>query len=63
MITRKILRVLAACVVSLVVMDCAWAERAQPNIVFILVDDMGWMDVGGYGSDLYETPNIDRLAR
>jgi arylsulfatase A-like enzyme len=31
--------------------------------VFILVDDLGWSDVGCYGSDLHETPNIDRLAR
>ena len=35
---------------------------AQPNILFILVDDLGWRDVGCYGSDFYETPNLDRLA-
>lgn len=34
----------------------------QPNVVFILVDDLGWTDLGCYGSDLYETPNIDQLA-
>jgi arylsulfatase A-like enzyme len=33
-----------------------------PNFVFILVDDMGWRDVGFMGSRYYETPNIDRLA-
>jgi arylsulfatase A-like enzyme len=33
-----------------------------PNIVHILIDDMGWTDLGCTGSDLYETPNIDRLA-
>lgn len=39
------------------------AEPAQkPNFVFILVDDLGWADVGCYGSRFYETPNIDRLA-
>jgi len=37
------------------------AER-KPNIVFILIDDMGWTDIGCMGSDLYQTPNIDRLA-
>jgi arylsulfatase A-like enzyme len=34
-----------------------------PNIVFILIDDMGQRDLGCYGSTFYETPNIDRLAR
>ena len=33
------------------------------NFVFILIDDMGWPDVGCYGSEFHETPNIDRLAR
>jgi arylsulfatase A-like enzyme len=35
----------------------------KPNIVFILVDDMGYSDLGCYGSTYYETPNIDRLSR
>ncbi|MCW8832114.1 MAG: sulfatase-like hydrolase/transferase, partial [Colwellia sp.] len=34
----------------------------KPNIVFILVDDLGWRDTGVYGSAFYETPNIDKLA-
>jgi arylsulfatase A-like enzyme len=34
----------------------------KPNIVFILTDDLGWRDLGIYGSSFYETPNIDRLA-
>src|SRR5439155_4235534 len=33
-----------------------------PNIVFILIDDLGWRDLGCYGSTFYETPNLDRLA-
>ncbi|QDT32738.1 sulfatase [Thalassoglobus polymorphus] len=32
------------------------------NVIVLLVDDMGWTDLGYCGSDLYETPNIDRLA-
>jgi len=32
------------------------------NFVLILIDDMGWTDVGCFGSRYYETPNIDRLA-
>jgi len=35
----------------------------RPNIVFILADDMGWMDSTAYGSRYYDTPNIARLAR
>ena len=32
------------------------------NFVLVLVDDLGWMDAGCYGSEYYDTPNIDRLA-
>ena len=34
----------------------------RPNLVLILIDDLGWRDVGFGGSEYYETPNIDRLA-
>lgn len=34
----------------------------QPNIVFLLADDLGWRDLSCYGSTFYETPNLDRLA-
>src|SRR5699024_10648698 len=34
----------------------------HPNIIFILIDDLGWKDIGSYGSEFYETPNLDRLA-
>jgi arylsulfatase A len=43
----------------------AWAEAAdlqKPNFVFILIDDMGWKDLGCYGSTFYETPHCDKLA-
>ncbi|UCF16378.1 MAG: sulfatase, partial [Phycisphaerales bacterium] len=39
------------------------SERRKPNVVFILIDDMGWPDVACYGSKFHDTPNIDRLAR
>ena len=38
------------------------APADKPNVIFILVDDFGWSDVGYNGSKFYETPNIDRLA-
>ncbi|MCE1199402.1 MAG: sulfatase [Marinilabiliales bacterium] len=34
----------------------------QPNILFIVADDLGWSDLKCYGADLHETPNLDRLA-
>ena len=34
----------------------------KPNFVLILIDDLGWRDLGCCGGDFYETPNIDRLA-
>jgi arylsulfatase A-like enzyme len=34
----------------------------RPNVVLLVVDDMGWTDSGAYGSTYYETPSIDRLA-
>ena len=45
--------------------ECAMADPGpskRPNFLFILIDDMGWSDVGCYGNKFHETPNIDRLA-
>lgn len=39
------------------------SAHRPPNIVFILIDDLGWNDLGCYGSTFYETPAIDRLAQ
>ncbi|MBN2133295.1 MAG: sulfatase-like hydrolase/transferase, partial [Sedimentisphaerales bacterium] len=39
------------------------AHRRKPNIVFILIDDMGYSDLPCYGHRFHETPVIDRLAR
>ena len=39
------------------------ATPEQPNIIFILADDMGYGDLSCYGNEYIQTPNIDRLAR
>jgi len=38
-------------------------QNDLPNIIILHVDDMGWTDLGCFGSDFYETPNIDKLSR
>ncbi|QGY44781.1 sulfatase-like hydrolase/transferase [Maribellus comscasis] len=50
--------------VLVLIFACGGKLKAEekPNIVFILIDDMGWKDVGFMGSEFYETPNIDKLA-
>lgn len=42
--------------------SAAALEAPRPNIVFFLIDDLGWRDLGCCGSTFYRTPNIDRLA-
>ncbi len=37
-------------------------QATRPNVLFLLIDDLGWRDVTCYGSEFYETPNIDALA-
>ncbi len=45
---------------------CGWlspmTQAAPTNVVFIMIDDLGWMDLACQGNRLVETPNIDRLA-
>ena len=38
-------------------------SKKQPNIVFFLVDDLGWADIEPFGSTFYETPNLNRLEK
>ena len=50
---------------SVLLMSCSSGpagKSEKPNILFILVDDLGWADMGYTGSIFYETPNVDELA-
>jgi len=58
------------CSTSVVSFQNVWAQKindrskqSQPNVVVLLVDDLGWTDLKSYGSTFYETPNIDKLAQ
>ncbi len=53
---------LAPTVIPMRATHCEAGDGSPPNIVMILVDDLGWADIGCFGADLHETPHIDRLA-
>ena len=48
--------------IVLAVSSTARAAEAKPNIIFILADDLGWTDTTPYGTEFYETPNLEKLA-
>lgn len=48
---------------TLVLFWCATLLAGRPNIVLIMCDDMGWADLGCYGSKQNPTPNIDQLRK
>jgi len=50
-------------VLALLMFSCSTSSTEQPNIVFIIADDISWNDFGCYGNADVMTPNIDRLAR
>lgn len=60
---RFLIAVLSACCFSFMSSHAVAAGATRPNVIFILMDDLGWRDTGFTGSTFYETPNIDRLAR
>ena len=67
---RDFIKAMGLCAAGLTLPGCTDAPRllagktsaGKPNIVFIMVDDMGWADLGCYGSQHIKTPNIDKMA-
>lgn len=59
---RNFLKSLGATVALSQTLSGCSSPKKKPNIVFFLVDDLGWRDLGCFGSTFYETPNVDKLA-
>jgi len=57
------LLVAAVLTAQAVTAGAVFGAPARPNIILIVIDDMGWSDSAVYGSTFYQTPAIDRLAR
>lgn len=53
---------LASCTGEKTIEDQAEEVKRNPNIIFVMVDDMGYGDLGCYGQQVIKTPNIDQLA-
>ncbi len=62
--STKLLRILATLALwGFVNFSVFGIGLTKPNVVVILADDLGWTDLACFGSDFYETPHIDQLAR
>lgn len=64
---QRVTKIAKACLrlslLSLAAVGAHAQPKQRPNIALVLADDLGWKDVGYQGSDFYEPPNIDRLAK
>lgn len=58
---NSVQRLAAMLVLALILLGCSEPAHERPNILFILVDDLGWSDIGPFGSEI-PTPNLDEMA-
>lgn len=56
------LRLCASIFLISVALGCSVLGAEQPNIVLVFIDDMGYGDIGPFGSQINKTPNLDRMA-
>jgi len=62
MTTRTLLALTCACLSGFPIDGSDASASERPNFVFILVDDLGYADLGCYGSSFYDTPHLDAFA-
>jgi arylsulfatase A-like enzyme len=60
---EQVMKYLVMAIFSCLCLSVVADDSLQPNFIMVIVDDLGRQDVGVYGSSLYQTPNIDGLAR
>jgi len=59
---QNVVKVFAAAVCLLSIQNTFAQKSSKPNIILVMVDDLGFSDIGPYGANEIETPNLDRLA-
>ncbi|MCT4588283.1 MAG: sulfatase [Carboxylicivirga sp.] len=58
----KITKIIALSLNLIIGLNLTAQNESKPNVIFFLVDDMGWTDAACLGSEIYQTPAIDKLA-
>lgn len=61
--TKTMIRSSFTVVSSAMLISCQAKHQQQPNVLLFFADDLGWMDLGCYGSSFYDTPHLDQLAK
>ena len=59
MMNQSILYLIPFCICSIL----SFAKDRQPNVIFVLADDLGWAELGCYGNSFNETPHLDKLLK